>query len=866
LHARRGSFEAGAGTLVYPAAMRRLRGWFTRITAFRIGLFTGLAFAALHVLQLAGRTDVPVLTRMEGALTDLHFLQRVKLLGSEHSGQVVLAAVDEAAIAKFGRFPWDRRVIAALIDKLDAAGAKAIGFDMSFSDEDLGGQFAGAKRYRKRFEDISLAAPRNRAAIERFDEAESQIAGAASALQLLNRKVKADAEPIYQTAKGRLADGAQKLTASRETFDGLVKQHEAYGAELDQDLGGLDPDSVMGESVARCAAKVVIGVVMLTEPEMRDLHPQDAEEVARQMTAMQIHQPEWRVRADSPISTPLKLTWAKQYAGLRPPLAPILKGTKWIGYFNNLPDFDGVIRHTALTMRVGERYYPSLDASLAAVALGLGPQDIIPITQTPEEGALLESIDFGGKVRVPVDGRGLMTINYLGKDRTFENYSVADIMDGRKDAELRGKIVLVGATAQGTFDQRITPLNKITSGVETHANVVENILSGRFLRRGLGVDLAEVALALLAALGFAFLFARVKVRHALPVLAVCVVSVWTASSVAFWAGYEVFAALPLAELGSMFVLVTVYRYATEERDKRQLRKAFQLYLNPEVMEEMLEHPENLQLGGREDELTVLFSDIRGFTGISEKLEATALVHLLNEYLSPMTEIVLRKRGTLDKYIGDAVMAFFGAPVQTAAHAANGCDAALEMIETLQRMREKWRIEEPALPQIEIGIGINSGPMVVGNMGSSQRFNYTVMGDNVNLASRLEGLTKEYGTHILVTEQTLIAARKGLNDEGAYTVRELDAVRVMGKEEPVRLFELRRRGPATTEEMPLLDGYARALALYRARQFADARLLFESLLKRFAGDGPSALMLARCDRMLSAPPATGWDGVFRMEHK
>jgi adenylate cyclase len=426
--------------------------------------------------------------------------------------------------------------------------------------------------------------------------------------------------------------------------------------------------------------------------------------------------------------------------------------------------------------------------------------------------------------------------------------------------------VLVGATAQGTFDQRITPLNKITSGVEIHANVVENILSGRFLRRGLPVDLGEVAFALLLALLFALLFAKVKVAYALPVLTVSTAGVWLGSSAAFWSGYEVFTALPLIELGTMFVLVTVFRYATEEKDKRQLRKAFQLYLNPEVMEEMLEQPQNLQLGGKEMDLTVLFSDIRGFTGVAEQLSPTALVHLLNEYLSPMTDIVFRRRGTLDKYIGDAVMAFFGAPVHTGLHAANGCDTALEMIESLNRMREKWRMEDASLPDVDIGIGVNSGPMVVGNMGSSQRFSYTVMGDNVNLASRLEGLNREYGTHILVTEQTLIAARKGLNDEAAYTVRELDSVRVKGKHEPVRLFELRRRGPPLTEELPLLQGYAQGLALYRARSFAEARLHFESLLERFAGDGPSRLMMARCDLMLQAPPEQAWDGVFRMEHK
>src|SRR5258708_22092303 len=331
------------------------------------------------------------------------------------------------------------------------------------------------------------------------------------------------------------------------------------------------------------------------------------------------------------------------------------------------------------------------------------------------------------------------------------------------------------------------------------------------------------------ALVFAFIFAKVKVQYSLPVVAVSAGLVWVAATAAFWRGYDVIAAVPLVELGAMFVLVTVYRYATEERDKRKLRKAFQLYLNPEVMEEMLEQPENLQLGGKELEISVLFSDIRGFTTISEKLSPQALVHLLNAYLSPMTDIVFKKRGTLDKYIGDAVMAFFGAPVQTELHAANSCDAALEMMETLSLLREQWRIEDPHIPEADIGIGIHSRPMVGGNMRSQQRFNYTVMGDNVNLASRLEGLNKEYGTHILVSEQTLSAARKGLKDRAAYGVRELDAVRVQGKKDPVRLFELRRRGMPETEELPLLEGYAEGLRLYRAQKFAEARRQVEWLL-------------------------------------
>ena len=849
--------------------MKRILGWFTRVNAFRIGLIIGLFFAALHVWQIARRSDIPVLSRMESAVTDLRFKQREKFSSQPTSGRVVIAAVDEAAIAKFGRFPWDRRVIASLIDKLNAQGVTAIGFDMSFSDEDLGGQFAGAKRFRKRFEEVSLAAPGNRAAVEHFGEAESDLAGAASALQTLRSQVQPAAQPIYQAARGRLDDGHQKLKESRQVFENLVKQHEEYASEMDHDLTGADPDVVMGEAIQRAASKVVIGWIALTDPEMKDFPDAVAEDNVKRIDGVKLHPPEFRyeVEGGGKMAQPVGKTWLKWYAGLRAPLPPIAAGTKWFGFFNTTPDDDGVIRHEALAMQVRGRVFPSLDASLAAIALGLKPRDIIPITTTAEDG-LIGSVAFGDKREVPTDARGLMAINYFGSKQkgTFAHDSIADIMNGVYDGKLKDKVVLVAATAEGTFDQRVTPVDRITPGVETHANAVETLLSQRYLVRTPLVLSAEVLFLVVMALFFAFIFSRVKVNYSLPVLAVSAGAIWLGATLLFWKGWNVFAALPLVELGAMFVLVTLYRYATEERDKRQLRKAFQLYLNPEVMEEMLEQPASLQLGGKELELSVMFSDIRGFTTISEKLSPQALVHLLNAYLSPMTDIVFRKRGTLDKYIGDAVMAFFGAPVQTGLHAANACDAALEMMETLGRLREQWRIEDPNIPEVDIGIGINSGPMVVGNMGSQQRFNYTVMGDNVNLASRLEGLNKEYGTHILVTEPTLGAARKGLQDEAAYVVRELDAVRVKGKKEPVRLFELRRRGLPLTEEVPLLEGYAEGLRLYRAQKFSEARLQFESLLERFPHDGPSALFRNRCDDMTQSPPGEDWDGVFKMEHK
>ena len=845
--------------------MRRIARWVKRLTAFRIGLATGFVFALLHLWEVGTRQPLPLLGRLESALLDARFRQRGQV---RHSGRVVIAAIDEEAIAKFGRWPWDRRVLARLVDRLDAEGAAAIAFDMSLSDEDLGAQFAGAKRFRKRFEEISLAAPGGRGAVERFGNADANVAGAESALQALRPQLKSGGDAVYRVAKGRLEDGRRALTDSRRQLEALVKEHAAYADELERELTGLDPDQALAQAIRRASARVALAFIAQTVPEMGAFQDAGVEENVRRVEASRIAPPEFRYRLSGGAekADPVASTWIKEYPGLRSPLPPIAAAAGSFGFFNALPDADGAIRQAALAMRVRGRYLPSLDAVLVAAALRIPPSRIVPVAADDGSGgrANVDGFDFGGKLFVPTDFRGLLQINYAGGDGTFATWSVADILENKlPPGALRGKVALIGATAQGTFDQRVTPFMRITSGVETHANAVETMLSSRFLRRDVVLQGIEVLTLVALALAFAWIFARVRVRMALPAAFLAAAGVWGVVSVLFHAGYQVVAALPLVEMGSMFVLVTVYRYATEERARQQLRKAFQLYLNPEVMDEMVREPAKLQLGGEERELTVLFADIRGFTGIAEELSPQALVRLLNAYLSPMTDIVFQRRGTLDKYIGDALMAFFGAPVANSRHALDGCEAALEMLEGLARLKERWRVENAGLPDIEIGIGVNSGPMVVGNMGSAQRFSYTVMGDNVNLASRLEGLNKEYGTRALISGATLQAARAS---GGEPCVRELDAVRVKGKKEPVSLFELRGRGAVPAQDLPLLDGYARGLKLYREQRFAEARLEFESLRQRFPHDGPSRLFAARCEKMAAEPPGERWDGVFRMEHK
>ncbi|MCX6129035.1 MAG: adenylate/guanylate cyclase domain-containing protein, partial [Proteobacteria bacterium] len=304
-----------------------------------------------------------------------------------------------------------------------------------------------------------------------------------------------------------------------------------------------------------------------------------------------------------------------------------------------------------------------------------------------------------------------------------------------------------------------------------------------------------------------------------------------------------------------------YKYMTEEREKKMVKGAFQHYLSPEVIDQVLQNPDQLKLGGEKKELTVFFSDVRGFTTISETLTPEKLSELMNEYFTPMTSIVLRSKGVLDKYIGDAIMAFWGAPLQLENPAETACQAAIEMLYALDKLRMEFKAK--GFPDIDIGIGLNTGPMSVGNMGSGERFTYTVMGDAVNLGSRLEGLTKEYGIKIMISEFT----QAKLSKEKFFT-RDLDDIRVKGKNEPVKVFHLIRPDylPDAQQLRQFVSSFEAGRRAYKLQEWDESRRHFVACLQMKPDDKASSLYCERIDHYKEEAPGSSWDGVYTFKHK
>jgi adenylate cyclase len=475
-------------------------------------------------------------------------------------------------------------------------------------------------------------------------------------------------------------------------------------------------------------------------------------------------------------------------AGL--PIPRLAAAARDLGHVTMIADQDGTTRWEALIFEYHGYYYPSLAVQAVRLAKGVEPASV--------------KLDFGralrvGAIQIPLDPRDRMLIDYAGPAGAFRYVSVADVLAGRIPTDaVRDRIVFVGGTAAGIYDLRVTPMSPILPGVEKHANVAANILDGRFLRRPDWVELLEVAGILFWPFFIAWLLPRLRPMVSAATVLVLWAGFFGAVHLAFRGGLWLPLVYPSLAMGLTFVGITVYRLFTEERQRIWIKRAFQRFVSPEVVERLVDNPGALQFGGEVRTLTVLFTDIRDFTTYTERHPPQEVVHMLREYLTRMADQVITHQGTLDKFIGDAVMAIFGAPVALPDHAERACRAALAMIAELEQLKAKWGAEgrEP----FRMGIGINTGEMVVGNLGSEQLFDYTVVGDGVNLGARLESLNKEYKTDkpIIISESTYEAVGDKLE------VRRLGEVVVKGKTRPVVVYELQgiRDGGNGTGSMPL----------------------------------------------------------------
>ena len=521
------------------------------------------------------------------------------------------------------------------------------------------------------------------------------------------------------------------------------------------------------------------------------------------------------------------------------------------GHLDPVFDADGLVRRVPLIKAYGDAYYPSLALALARVAV-----DARRITPRFDANGDLEALDLGGLI-VPVAADATALIPYRGPKQTFRYVSATDVLYERARADFDGAIAVVGTTAKGLLDLRSTPMGPDFPGVEIHANLLTGMLDGELNSVPAGAPETEALIMALA--GLLAVFAIPWKRPFSTVLAIAgIAAVVIATNVAFW--HRAHAVIPLAPTLVMLLVLLVFTLLTgflrEARAIRKLSDMFGEYVPQERVAQMRESGQRFSLEGESRELTVLFSDVRNFTSMSEHLPPRALAELMNTYLTALTAVIHDARGTVDKYIGDAIMAFWGAPQPNAAHARDAIAAALAMQARMEQVRLDFLAR--GWPALSIGIGVNTGVMSVGDMGSRFRKAYTVMGDAVNLASRLEELTKLYGIGILVGDET----RKAVPD---LVCREVDRVRVRGRASAVAIWQ-----PLGFEADDRLRArlalWHEALALYRGRRFADARRRFVELGE--AGDEPRliALFRDRCDAYAEALLPADWDGAATMSAK
>lgn len=531
------------------------------------------------------------------------------------------------------------------------------------------------------------------------------------------------------------------------------------------------------------------------------------------------------------------------------------------GFFSNPSvDADGVYRKLPLLIRYDNHLYEALSLAMIRVSLESPAIEFITgqygLNQAKEKLEGLRMDVF----TIPVDKYSNIRVPFRGRKGSFPYVSAADVLNGITDkAILENKIIIVGTTAPGLNDSRATPVQNVYQGVEIHANILSGFLDQSIKSRPDFILAAEIAELILICLLAVFVFPRLSVIFSAIVFGFLLAGLiaanfycWTVQNI------DMILAIPLMLLSVLYSTQLFFGYFFETRRKKQLGRVFGQYIPPELVEQMSQSDEEFSLKGESREMTVLFSDVRGFTTISETMEPDALCELINAILTPVTSVIHDYKGTIDKYIGDAIMAFWGAPMRNPNHATLAVQSGLAILQTLAMIQTEFKAR--GWPEIDIGIGLNTGTMSVGNMGSQFRIAYTVMGDAVNLGSRLEGLTKQYGVKIIVSETTMQAAPD-------FIYRELDKVRVKGKHKPITIYEpLGTKAEISKEQAQAITALDQGLLCYRHQHWEAALTIFKHLSEHYPDDKLYAVYLERIAYYQLSPPEPDWDGAFTHSSK
>ena len=644
------------------------------------------------------------------------------------------------------------------------------------------------------------------------------------------------------------------LNKLSQTVESLAIKNARLAKFIQESKRNADNDLVLAQAIKKSSAAIILGYFFhQSESDLGyQIEQQNRDQRLERLSASKYPFVTYTKQGLEVVSRDMNA-----YAS-EPNLAILTEAAASSGYFNLRTDMDGVVRWMPLMIVGGEDLFPPLSVLCAWHYLGK-PSLTVKIDPYGAVG-----VQMGNRF-IPTDETGRLLINYLGPAKTFPHFSISDVLSGKlANGTFTDKIVLVGSTAMGAHDLRNTPftsLSPLYAGVEIHASVIDNILSQQFMTNpGWSKVYSLFAIVIMGVLiGIAVSYLG-PLKGLICALVLGIVHIFIARWLFINAGVWLNIVYPLLVLSANYTLLSVYDYVTEEQERKRIKDAFTHYVAPVVIEEMLKDPGRLKLGGEEKILTVVFSDLQGFTATSERYAPSEMIEILNEYYTRMTEQIFVYEGMLKEYVGDELMAIFGAPIEQLDHAERACEAALAMQEQRKALSEEWA--QIGRPPLVARTGVNSGLMLVGNLGSRYRFAYGALGDHVNLASRLEGLNKVYKTQIIIGENTAQMVKK------SFVLRELDTVQVVGREQAVRIYELLAKAgtslPAELEQAFRL--YAAGLEAYRERRWYEAVALFNEALTHRSGDGPSRIMADRCLMYQKTPPPEEWGGVFELTHK